>query len=264
MTMTATPALATITTRSTAPAPPTSVHRPTVVDDPVVDAATAGDDAAFALLVERHRRELHRHCTRMLRSTERAEDVVQEALLRAWRARGTFSGRSTFRTWLYRIATNACLDEIRRARPQGAVHDDVGHDAGAVARGDAAGDAIAPVDAQPDAVVIARESVEAAFLAAIELLPPRQRAVLVLREVLRCSAAETALVLGTTVASANSALQRARATLDGPPPEREPTRVRTAALAPCERALLQRYVDAVGRDDAAAVVAAVCADLAAA
>ena len=86
------------------------------IADPVVDRAVAGDDAAFTVLVERHRGELHGHCRRMLASSERAEDALQEALLRAWRARSNFAGRATFRTWLYRIATNACLDEMRRDR----------------------------------------------------------------------------------------------------------------------------------------------------
>jgi RNA polymerase sigma-70 factor (TIGR02960 family) len=230
--------------------------------DVLVDAATAGDVAAFAVLVERHRRDLHRHCFRMLRSREHAEDVVQETLLRAWRARATFSGRSTFVTWLYRIATNACLDEIRRARPRGPVAVLAGVDGCSVLERDAVGEAVAPADEQPDAVVVALESVEAALLATIELLPPRQRAVLVLRDVLRCSAAETAMLLGTSVAGANSALQRARATLDGPRSRPEPARAE--ALDPATRALLRGYVDTVRRDDVSAVVAMACADAAAA
>ena len=84
--------------------------------DPMVDRAVGGDDAAFTVLVERHRGELHSHCRRLLTSSERAEDALQETLLRAWRARSTFAGRATFRTWLYRIATNACLDEMHRDR----------------------------------------------------------------------------------------------------------------------------------------------------
>lgn len=210
--------------------------------DPVVHRAVAGDEAAFTALVHRHRGELHRHCQRLLISSERAEDALQETLLRAWRARSTFAGRATFRTWLYRIATNSCLDELGRdrRRPLGL---------------DAVDDADQPVspDPGPDALLETSEAVERACHTMIELLPPRQRAVLVLCDVLRCSAGEAARLLGATVAAVNSARQRARATLHGPRTTQRP-------LSATERALLERYVDALHRHDVAAVIAVARAD----
>jgi RNA polymerase sigma-70 factor, ECF subfamily len=217
-----------------------------------------GDDSTFGLLLERHRAELRVHCYRMLGSFTDAEDMVQESLLRAWRGRGTFAGRSTVRAWLYRIATNACLDMLRthpeRVIPAGSgstpppseIHwlqpfpDDLL-------------DRAAPAADQPDALVVARETVELAYLSVIQLLPPNQRAVLILRDVLAWSAAETAQLLDTSVASVTSALQRARATLAQHRPAPE---LAAAPVGPTaeERALLQRYMDAHARADAAALV----------
>jgi RNA polymerase sigma factor (sigma-70 family) len=227
---------------------------PGAVTDPVVDRAVAGDDAAFVVLVERHRSELHRHCRRLLVSSERAEDALQETLLRAWRARSTFAGRATFRTWLYRIATNSCLDEMCRDRRRPLR---LGPDTTAEPGGE-------PVstDPEPDALLETSEAVETACRTMIALLPPKQRAVLILCDVLRCSSVEAAQLLGTTVAAVNSARQRARATLHGPRPapaleQRPHPRLRAA-----ERALLERYVDALRRHDVATVIAVATADAA--
>jgi RNA polymerase sigma factor (sigma-70 family) len=210
--------------------------------DPVVDRAVAGDAAAFTVLVERHRGELHRHCRRLLISSERADDALQETLLRAWRARSKFAGRATFRTWLYRIATNACLDEMRRERWRPDTADGT--------------DDPASVEPGPDALLETGEAVETACRTIIELLPPKQRAVLILCEVLRCSSGEAAELLGTTVAAVNSARQRARAALHGARPTSD------ARLRATERALLERYVCALRRHDVAAVIALATADAA--
>jgi RNA polymerase sigma-70 factor, ECF subfamily len=224
-------------------------------DDPVVAAAVAGDEAAFATLVERHRHELHVHCYRMLGSFTDAEDLVQDVFLKAWRGRAAFEGRSTFRAWLYRIATNGCLDALghssRRTVPVGA-----GGDAdveGLQPYPDALLDRVAPTADQPDAVVVARETIELAFLAAIRHLPPRQRAVLIARDVLGWSASETASLLDTTVASATSLLQRARARLAEVRPA--PRDVATIEPSAEELAVLQRYVEAHERADLGALVA---------
>ena len=210
--------------------------------DPVVDRAVAGDDAAFTVLVERHRGELHGYCRRLL-SAERAEDALQEALLRAWRFRADFAGRATFRTWLYRLATNACLDEMRRDHR---VHT---FDLADPPREPAS------ADPGPDALMETGEAIEGACRTIIELLPPKQRAVLILCDVLRCSSIEAARLLGTTVVAVNSARQRARATLESA------RRVAPGSrLGSTEQALLERYVDALRRHDVAAVVAIARAD----
>ena len=219
-------------------------------------AARAGDQSAFAALVEPYRRELQAHCYRMLGSYEDSEDLVQETFLRAWRRRKTFQGRSSFRAWLYRIATNACLDFLdrrpRTVRP--------GEGAKPLAEvpwlqpyPDEALEAVPSADAEPEAEVVATETMELAFIAAIQLLPPKQRAALILRDVLGWSAAETAALLETSVPAANSALQRARATMKRSLPSR---RIEwTAGDDPTyqERALLDRYMDATNRNDPAAM-----------
>ena len=167
----------------------------------------------FAQHVNRHKRELHVHCYRMLGSFDEAEDLVQETFLRAWRHRESFEGGPGFRAWLYRIATNACLDAIRR---KGRRAEEVGSFAEIPwlqPYPDRLLDEVAPRVDEPDAVVVARETIELGFLALIQILPARQRAVLILRDVLEFSAQETADALETSVASVNSALQRARATL---------------------------------------------------
>jgi RNA polymerase sigma-70 factor, ECF subfamily len=229
----------------------------------VVAAARAGDEAAFSRLVERYRPELQVHCYRMLGSFEDSEDLVQETLLRAWRGRASFSPRATssFRAWLYRIATNACLDVLRgRPRrilaPQGAPAADPAAPPSPPTDlpwlqpyPDRLLGQVAPAHDEPGAVVVARETIELAFLAAIQHLPPRQRAVLILRDVLGWSAKETASLLEASVASANSALQRARATLRDRLPERRTEWGPASGTSDEERELLRRYVEAHERAD---------------
>lgn len=196
------------------------------------------DAARFAELTRRHRRELHVHCYRMLGSFDAAEDHVQEVFLRAWRARDSFEERSSARTWLYRIATNACLDTLRRAAPPLQPYPDHLLDDGP----------------GPDAVAVGRETISLAFLAAIQLLPPRQRAALILRDVLSWSAGEAADLLGTSVPAANSALQRARATLRERWPGGRLAWAPAGEPDPAQRALLRRYIAAHERADPEALV----------
>ncbi|MGH2801339.1 MAG: RNA polymerase subunit sigma-70, partial [Thermoleophilaceae bacterium] len=185
------------------------------------------EESAFAALFERHRRELQVHCYRMLGSFEDSEDLVQETFLRAWRKRANFGsdGRSSFRAWLYRIATNACLD-VLRSRPRRVLptHVEPAGDPAAPPSPpadlpwlqpypDRLLEPISPVEDEPGAVVVARETIALAFIAAIQHLPPRQRAVLILRDVLGWSAKDAASLLEVSVSSVTSALQRARATL---------------------------------------------------
>ncbi|OLB79304.1 MAG: RNA polymerase subunit sigma-70 [Actinobacteria bacterium 13_2_20CM_2_71_6] len=228
--------------------------------DTVVEAAKAGDESAFAVLVGRYRRELHVHCYRMLGSFEEAEDLVQETFLRAWRKRESFEGGPLFRAWLYRIATNACLDALRRSsRRVPSVHS-FAEIPWIQPYPDRLLDEIAPSDTEPDAVVVAKETIELAYLAVIQLLPPMQRAVLILREVLGWSSGETAELLDTTVAATNSALQRARTTLRERLPER-PAEWTATQPSTEERALLQRFIDTHERGDAAAAVAMLREDI---
>ncbi|QKW13627.1 RNA polymerase subunit sigma-70 [Verrucosispora sp. NA02020] len=167
------------------------------------------DESAFSGLAERHRRELHVHCYRMLGSFEDAEDTVQETFLRAWRRRETFEGRSTFRAWLYRIATHACLDLLAKRRPEPATGGEV---LWLQPYPDRLLDELTTGDAdEPEAVAVARETIELAYLVAVQHLAPRPRAVLILREVLGWPAKDVAELLGDSVNSVNSALQRARA-----------------------------------------------------
>ncbi len=217
-------------------------------------AAIAGEEPAFAALTERHRRELHIHCYRMLASFDDAEDAVQETFLRAWRSRDRFDGGALFRAWLYRIATNVCLDLLRgRSRRRMAAHS-LADMPWLQPYPDRLLDQVAPSDDQPDAVIVERETIELAFLAALQVLPPRQRAALIARDVLGWPASETASLLATSVAAANSALQRARATMQGHLPTR---RAEWSAREPSdgERVLLARFIDAHERCDAAAAVA---------
>ncbi|MET8681694.1 RNA polymerase subunit sigma-70 [Streptomyces sp. NPDC004647] len=227
-----------------------------------VAAAQAGDESAFSGLAEKYRRELQVHCYRMLGSLEESEDLVQETFLRAWRKRESYQGRSTFRAWLYRIATNACLDALarypaaRRAAPAaapGVAPPPPVAVAWLQPYPDRLLDAVAPRDDEPDAVVVARETIELAFLAAIQHLPPRQRAVLILRDVLGWSAKETAELLEASVASVNSALQRARPTLKTHLPERRLEWGSSSGPNEEERAVLQRYMDAIEHADDAAI-----------
>ncbi|MEV0895227.1 RNA polymerase subunit sigma-70 [Actinoplanes sp. NPDC049802] len=170
---------------------------------------TEVDEPAFAGLAERHRRELHVHCYRMLGSFEDAEDTVQETFLRAWRRRETFEGRSTFRAWLYRIATNACLDLLAKCRPEPATGGEV---LWLQPYPDRLLDELPAGGAdEPETVAVARETIELAYLVAVQHLAPRPRAVLILRDVLGWPAKDVAELLGDSVNSVNSALQRARA-----------------------------------------------------
>jgi RNA polymerase sigma-70 factor, ECF subfamily len=209
------------------------------------------DESAFAALVEPHRRELQVHCYRMLGSFEDSEDLVQETFLRAWQKRSSFEGRSSFRAWLYKIATNACLDAIDRRRRIVPLDGEIPW---LQPYPDRLLDGNAPSDEQPDALVVDKETIELAFIAAIQHLPGTQRAVLIARDVLGWSAAETAALLETTVASVNSALQRARATLRRRLPERRLEWAPGQDPTEAEQALLERYMDAHDRNDAAAVV----------
>ncbi|HEY3752445.1 MAG TPA: RNA polymerase subunit sigma-70 [Pseudonocardiaceae bacterium] len=225
-----------------------------------VTAAVAGDETAFGVLTDRHRRALHVHCYRMLASFDEAEDAVQETFLRAWRSRDSFGGDLLFRAWLYRIATNVCLDQLRRGTRRPATADSFGEVPWLQPYPDRLLDEVAPGDDQPDAVAVARETIELAFLAALQALPPRQRATLIARDVLGWPASETASALDTSVASVNSALQRARATMADRLPAR---RADWSAGEPSaeERALLRRFIDAHERLDAAAAVAIAAQDI---
>ena len=192
----------------------------------------------------------------MLGSFEDAEDAVQETFLRAWRSRDSFDGSSAFRAWLYRIATNVCLDAIRRAnrRPKARTLSSLGEVPWLQPFPDRLLDVVAPREAEPDALVVRRETIELAYLAAIQLLPPRQRAVLILRDVLDFSAAETASQLEMTVQAVNSALQRARATMRANQPHGR-TAAPPAEPTPAELALLERFIDAHQRADVEAAIA---------
>jgi RNA polymerase sigma-70 factor, ECF subfamily len=212
----------------------------------VTAAATAGDQSAFSELAERYRRELQLHCYRMLGSYDESEDLVQETYLRAWRKRASFEGRSTFRAWLYRIATNACLDFLDR-RPRRPSSD--GEVLWLQPYPDRLLEGLAAPEAEPDAAVVSKETIELAFLVAIQHLPPRQRAVLLVRDVLGWSAKDTAALLETSVASVTSALQRARGTLKQRLPERRLEWSPAGELSREERALVERYVDASERAD---------------
>jgi RNA polymerase sigma-70 factor (TIGR02960 family) len=216
-------------------------------------------ESAFVALTERHRRELHVHCYRMLASFDEAQDAVQETFLKAWRGRSGFDGGTQFRAWLYRIATNVCLDMLRRnsRRISGSGPAEVSW---LQPYPDLLLDQAAPADEQPEAVVIERETISLAFLAALQILPPRQRAALIARDVLGWPASETASVLGTSVAAANSALQRARATMQAHLPSRRTdwsAREPTAA----ERELLEQFIDAHERLDTEAAIAIAARDI---
>src|SRR6266702_2520061 len=210
--------------------------------------------------LEAYRRELTGYCYRMLGSGYEAEDAVQDTMLRAWRSAGRFEGRSTVRAWLYRIATNVCMDMLRgrkrRARPMELgppSPPDEGHLGGTLPEHlwvapipDAR---VLPEDGDPAEIAVARDTIRLAFVTALQHLPARQRAVLILCEVLRWHAAETADLLGTSVAAVNSALQRARAALAALPAGERPR-----SVGPGQTGLLDRYVDAFERYDMSALV----------
>ncbi|MDQ2750847.1 MAG: RNA polymerase subunit sigma-70 [Actinomycetota bacterium] len=218
------------------------------------------DAPAFETLAQRHHRELHVHCYRMLASFDEADDAVQETFLRAWRHRSTFDGGPLVRAWLYRIATNVCLDQIRtRARRVTEVgsYPEVSW---LQPYPDRLLDEMASGEEEPDAVVVARETIELAFLVALQVLPPRQRAALLLRDVLGMPARETAELLDSSVPAANSALQRARVTMQEHLPARRSEWSVTTPSAE-ERELLELFIDAHERCDAAAAVAIASKDI---
>ena len=238
----------------------------------LIDAARGGDEHAFRHLVELHRRELHAHCYRMMGSLHDAEDALQDALLRAWRGLPRFEGRSSPGSWLYRIATNACLDAIAR-RPKRVLPIDYGPPSGP---GEEAGSPLSgsvwvepyPDEqagledgyASPDARYEQREAVELAFIAALQHLPARQRAALILRDVLGFSAKEVGDALDATATSVNSALQRARKTLN----ERLPDTSQQATMRELGddgvREVVERFTSAFERDDVDAIVALLSED----
>jgi RNA polymerase sigma-70 factor (TIGR02960 family) len=235
-------------------------------------AARRGEEAAFERLVAGYRRELYAHCYRMLGSVQDAEDALQEALLGAWRGIAGFEGRSTLRAWLYRVTTNACLRLIAR-RPMRMRSPDHGSprrdvdDLGEPVAGPVwlepwpdEAPASGPGEDDPAASYLRRESVELAFVAALQHLPGTQRAVLILREVLQFSAAEVANILDTTPASVNSALQRARKAVD----QRVPSRSQQAELddlgADGQRELVDAFVAAWERADVTALTELLAAD----
>ena len=239
---------------------------------PLVAALRSDDHTAFAEQVQHHRRALHVHCYRMLGSIDDAEDVVQETLLRAWRQRHGFQGRSSFRAWLYRIATNACIDSMRAGKRRVLPH----HIAPANVPPehmppspeplwlqpypDRLLDELQASSEDPEAEVVARETIELTFIAALQLLTPRQRAVLLVRDVLGWSAADVASLLGLTVVSVNSALQRARATVQ----RNRPSGRLEWSAAPreqTEQELLERCMHACEQADAAAIVELLSSDV---
>jgi RNA polymerase sigma-70 factor (ECF subfamily) len=218
------------------------------------------------LRLEQYRSELTGYCYRMLGSTFDAEDAVQETMVRAWRSFDRFEGRAALRSWLYRIATNVCLD-LLNGRKRRALPMDLGPaSSGAAEPGPTLPEVtwiepmpdarVVPAEGDPAEVAVARETVRLAFVAALQHLPPRQRAVLILCEVLRWKAAEVAELLETSVASVNSALQRARATLEAA----DVSARRTSALEAADEELLARYVEAFERYDMEALTSLVHED----
>jgi RNA polymerase sigma-70 factor, ECF subfamily len=220
-------------------------------------AARKGDQDAFARLVEPYRRELHAHCYRMLGSVPDAEDALQDALLGAWRGLARFEGRSSLRSWLYTIATNACLKASQR-RPKRVLPIDYGPSADPH---DQPGEPLLeavwvdPYPDAPEATFEQRESVELAFIAALQHLPARQRAVLILRDVLGFSARETAEALDTKPTSVDSALQRAHKTVDARLPEQSQQATLSSLGDTALREIVDGYMDAWERADIDAVVA---------
>ena len=220
-------------------------------------AARAGDGESFQALVEPHRRELHMHCYRMLGSVQDAEDMVQETLMAAWRGIDAYEGRASVRSWLYRIATNRCLNALRDGtrRPRAGATFGIApppptrmvEPSWLQPYPDSLLDGVPDTAPGPEARVERREAISLAFVTALQLLPPRQRAVLILRDVLGFRASETAAMLDSSQESVTSALKRARAAM----PHQRPARVRD----PEERALAAAFADAMERGDVPAMVA---------
>ena len=212
----------------------------------LIAAASTGDEAAFRDLADQYRRELHMHCYRMLGSVHDAEDALQETLLRAWRHLASFEGRSSFRAWLYRIATNVCLAALdKRPVPQPPSDEP----ALLTPYPDAWLDELPSEAAEPGARYDLSESVRLALLAAIQTLPPRQRAAFLLRDVLGFSAKEVGQLLDVSSTSVHSAVRRARVTLEQRAPDRIPP------PDDVQRSLLKRYIEAWEAIDIAGLVA---------
>ncbi|MDX6733212.1 MAG: polymerase sigma-70 factor, subfamily [Baekduia sp.] len=239
------------------------------MSDATLARARVGDEEAFRALTEPHRRELHVHCYRLLGSVQDAEDLVQETLLAAWRGLADFEGRSSLRSWLYRIATNRCLNALRAsgARPQCMIGSGPPPDAPEPTRlgepiwlqpyPDTLLDHLPDRADGPDVRYETKEAVGLAFVSGLQRMAPQQRAVLVLRDVLGYRAAEVAAMLDTTEASVTSALQRARAALDATP---ERPGGGTLPDSRAERAVLARFGDAFERGDIDAIVALLTED----
>ena len=238
--------------------------------DTALERARAGDDQAFGEITGPYLAELRLHCYRMLGSVQDAEDTLQETLLAAWRGLGQYEGRAGLRTWLYRIATNQCLNALRASsrRPRPAAPPPPFEPPSPTGHGevtwlqpypDALLDGLPDPAVGPDARYEAKEAIALAFVTAVQRLPPRQRAVLVLRDALGLRSPEVADLLDTSEASVNSALQRARATMTAllPPPERERAPLPRSAR---ERALGQRFATAYAEDDVDGVVALLTED----
>jgi RNA polymerase sigma-70 factor (TIGR02960 family) len=237
-----------------------------VVTTDLVNRARAGDSDAFRELTEPHRRELQVHCYRMLGSLQDAEDALQETLLSAWQGLDGFEGRASLRTWLYRIATNRCLNARRSASRRSAKEWDMP----AVEPPEPTGFGEIPwlepypdalldqaIDVGPEALYAQTESMSLAFVTALQVLPPRQLAVLLLRDVLGFHAGEVADMLDTTLDSVNSALKRARTTLQ----RSEPREKAPAPESPTERALVSEFVRAYESGDVDALVALLTTDI---
>lgn len=233
-------------------------------------AARTGDEHAFGELMRPLQRELHVHCYRMLGSLDDADDALQETLLRAWRHLDRFEPRAPFRAWLYRIATNVCLTMLAQRARRGEViatenaHADAWRQEGEPVRldpyPDQLFDELAPIAPGPEATIEQQEGIELAFVAAVQLLPPRQRATLLLRDVIGYSAAEVAAMLETSVAGINSALQRARVTLERERIAGRVTRTHTRTGTVTEQALVRRLVDAWHAADITSIVAVLTED----
>ena len=248
--------------------------RTTGGESALLAAARRGDEDAYARLLAPYRSELHAHCYRMLGSVHDAEDALQDASLRAWRGLARFEGRSSLRSWLYTIATNTCLNAIAR-RPKRVLpidygpatdpHDGLGMPVVETVWIEPYPDETLGVEdglAAPEARFEQRESLELAFVAALQLLPATQRAVLILREVLGFSAKEDADTLETTVASVNSALQRARKTIDDKVPERSQQETLRAIGDERLQEIVDTYMDALQRGDVPRVVSMLAEDAA--
>jgi RNA polymerase sigma-70 factor, ECF subfamily len=249
-----------------------SVSGTPVEPDQLVTAARQGDEGAFRELVELHRRELHVHCYRMTGSVHDADDAVQEVFLRAWRGLARFEGRSSLRAWLYRIATNVCLD-LGNDRARRALPIDFGAYANQPELADPASSeatwlepypderlAVRDGYAGPEARYEQRESVELAFVAALQHLPANQRAALIMRDVLGYSAREVAETLDTTPTAVNSALQHARTTVENRIPERSQQATLRELGDDRLRSIVTGYMTALERGDIDAILAMLADD----